>query len=309
MCSVQFRAMNTDVLIAVHGRWPFAGRALRDAAAIVAAYERTLSRFDPQSELSHLNRTPGRAVRVSPLLFAAVRAALAAAAATGGLFDPTVLDALEAAGYDRSFDEIGAPGGAATTTVTSRVPVRVAGWERVQVDPAARTVTLPAGVRLDLGGIGKGMAVDAAADRLRRFPGALVDAGGDVRVDGHSPEGGPWRVGVQDPRDPDRDLAVLEVVAGGVATSSVMRRRWRQDGEERHHLIDPRTGASARTDVLAATVVAPTATEAETFAKAAVIAGAEDGTRLLERRGLAGLLVLRDGDLHTTAAMRPLLAS
>jgi thiamine biosynthesis lipoprotein len=112
---------------------------------------------------------------------------------------------------------------------------------------------------------------------------------------------------VENPRDPSRDLALLALTSGAVATSSMMRRRWRHDGREHHHLIDPRTGASAETDVLAATVVAGSAAVAEVFAKAAVIAGAEAGRCLLASRGLAGLLALADGSVCTTSEMEAYL--
>ena len=181
-----------------------------------------------------------------------------------------------------------------------------AAGEGIRCDPATRTVTLPAGVRLDLGGIAKGWAADEAARRLRPHGPALVNAGGDIALNGPRANGEPWPIGITDPFNPDEQIEVVRVESGGVATSGRDYHRWRQAGLEQHHILDPRTGRPAETDVLAATVIAPTAPQAEMAAKAALILGSRDGLRWLDARPtLAGLLVLDYGKILYSRRMYP----
>jgi len=309
----RLRAMNTDVQLLVVGDDRRADERLERAALAFIAHERALSRFDPNSDLSALNRAGSRWTRVAPLLFDALAAAAALSEQTGGLYNPAILPALEAAGYDRSFERLSPPpaeDGASPASAEGRAPPRApAPAHPFALDHKLRAVRLAPAVRLDLGGIGKGLAVDAAAAELADQTGFLVDAGGDIRVGGQSPDGGAWGIAVQDPTDLEQDLAVLAVESGAVATSSVARRRWLQRGEVRHHLIDPRTGRSAESDVLAATVLAPSCATAEVFAKAVVIAGAAAGSALIDQAHLAALVVDRGGRPRANAAMQPFVAA
>ncbi len=201
---------------------------LARAASHLEHLEQAWSRFRPDSELSVLNRAGGAPVVVTEETFSVLAMAVQAGELTEGRFDVTLLDALEAAGYDRSFDLLEAAPrparGAQRTEVAGSRGVR----PRIGLDATSRTVTLAEGVRIDLGGIGKGRAADLVCDRLLALGalGACVDLGGDVRVAGSPPEGLSWPVSVADPRCTDRDLAVLELLDGGVATSSRLRRRW-----------------------------------------------------------------------------------
>ena len=303
--SRSFRAMNTDVLavIAVDpDRRDDASGALDGVETLFADVERCLSRFQPSSELSRLNRSCGAPFEASALLFAVVEDALAAARLTDGLFDPTVLDALETAGYDRSFELLAsAPIDSSAPTIRARAAARCA-WRDVRVDARRQVISLPVGRGIDLGGIGKGWTVDRAAEKLRAFGNFAVDAGGDLYAAGVQADGTPWTVGVEDPRNRDRDLLVLAVRDRAVATSTVARRRWWRDGRERHHLIDPRTGQPSRSGVVSVTVVADSVARAEILTKAALILGPEEGLRFLDRQpGVAGLLVLDDGRSLCTA--------
>jgi thiamine biosynthesis lipoprotein len=186
------------------------------------------------------------------------------------------------------------------------------------MDANLRTVKLPAGMRLDLGGFAKGWAADRVARRLGKFTPAVVDAGGDIAVSGprrsgesSSPQPGctqPWLVGVGHPEDARQHLAVLRIARGGVATSGRNYRRWEQDGTVQHHLIDPRTGRPAQTDVLTATVVAASVITAEAAAKAAFILGSRAGLEWLEAHPrLAGILALEDGRIFYSSRMRKFL--
>jgi thiamine biosynthesis lipoprotein len=151
-------------------------------------------------------------------------------------------------------------------------------------------------VRLDLGGVAKGWAAGEALRRLAAAGPALVDAGGDIVVSGPMADGSAWPIAIDDPRAPEGELGVLLLDHGAVATSGRDYRRWRQGGQERHHIIDPRTGQPAQTDVLTATAVAPDGITAEAAAKAALILGSAGGCAWIDAHpALAALLVLDDG--------------
>ncbi len=285
--------MNTDVRIWLWSAHRDAKATLAALPAVFAEIEAELSRFRPDSALSRLNSVAGRGPqRVSGILAEVVRLALQAAASTGGLFDPTVLPALLAAGYSTSFGTIAAQGGVgmAVPPAGSLGPR----WSEVAVMDLA--VSLPAGSALDLGGIAKGWTADRIATLLRAFGPALVDAGGDVRASGAA-GGRPWPVSIGDPRQSGVTLAEVELDDEAVVTSSIVRRRWQSGGQNQHHLIDPRTQRPAATDLLAVSVLGPTAAMAEVHAKAALIQGAAAGTRYLEARGLSGLLVGASGSV------------
>lgn len=301
-----FRAMNTDVrvVIVVTDDRRGARAACRAVEDLFARVEATLSRFRPESELSRLNRQAGAPFPASPLLWTVVGAALAAARETHGTFDPTILRALVAAGYDRSFDDVPRDAPRPPDSVTPRPSA----WDEIALDDGDQTITLPPAVGLDLGGIAKGWTVDRAAELLASFAGFGVDAGGDLYCHGRQADGRPWTVGVEDPRNPDRDLIVLAIHDHGVATSTSARRTWRRGLDQMHHLIDPRTGQPSTSDVLSATVVAPAVARAEVLAKVALLLGSTEGRAFLdEATDAAELLVLRDGRTLTSARFRELV--
>lgn len=298
---ISFRAMGCWMLVALDAEGPAARAVLAAAPGWFAGWERKLSRFRPDSELAALNRRAGAGwIALSPTLWAALTTALEAARASEGLVTPTLLGALERAGYDRDFGGL-APDSAPTSPIAPAFD-----WRTIRVDPGRRAVALPAGLRLDLGGSAKGWAADMAARRLAAHGPALADAGGDIAVSGPRTDGSPWPVGVADPRQPGAELDLLLIRAGGVATSGRDVRRWRRGGAEQHHLIDPRTGEPAATDLLAVTLVAPSVRTAEMAAKLVLLLGRDAGLRWLAARPhLAGLLVSEDGDVARTPTIEP----
>ncbi|MEN9938882.1 MAG: hypothetical protein RLZZ387_5461 [Chloroflexota bacterium] len=273
-----------------------AAAAADDVRGWFAGWERALSRFQPDSELSQLNGGDAEHVRpISAELTLALGAALEAARWSEGLVVPTVLGALEAAGYGRSFETIALLDGEMESDVV------VPDWRGIYLDAGRRHVRLPAGVRIDLGGTAKGWAADRAVLRLAAAGPALVDAGGDIAISGPMSDGSLWPIAVADPRAPDHELALLLIGQGGVATSGRDQRRWRRGGEWQHHIIDPRTGRPARTDVLSATVVGPSALDAEVAAKVVLLRGAEEGMAWIEERAsFAALVVRANGDVLTS---------
>jgi thiamine biosynthesis lipoprotein len=257
--------------------------AAAEARQLVDSLEARWSRFLDSSELSRLNRAGGWPVVVSAETIEVIDAAVAWWRATGGRFDPTVLAAVVAAGYDREHAAGHGP-------ITLGVPAP--GCDGIVIDHDASTVQIPQGTGLDLGGIGKGFAADLVAEALRgRVEGALVDLGGDLRVWGTSPVGEGWPIAIEDLRD-GSTLAVVGIAEGAVATSSTLRRSWSDGRRQAHHLVDPRTGAPLTGTFVSATVVAGVASAAEVLAKAALVAGTETEARgLLEGAGVAGVLV------------------
>ena len=274
----RFRAMGSEIELLLDARPDgLALGALATAEREVRRLERLLSRFDPDSQLAQLNRSG--ALPVGPELLEVVELALAARERTSGRFDPTVHDALVAVGYERSFDQL-----PADLPRAQVVPARCGG--AVRVDREGSTVTLDPGVRLDLGGIGKGYAADRAAAILATVGPCLVDAGGDIALHGR-----PWPIGVA---TADGTLT-LELEQGAVATSGRDRRRWQRGGDEQHHLIDPGTARPARGDLERVTVVAASATEAEVLAKALFLASASTAAQEADRERIPAVLVTRDG--------------
>jgi len=264
----RFRAMGTDVELLVESR--DADSTLAVAEAEFHRLEALLTRFRPESELSRLNAA-GR-LAAGPDLLRVVELALAARERTGGRFDINVHDALLAAGYDRSFELL---------SPDNERPVEPASATRGRVEIADGVITLHGGAQIDLGGIGKGYAAERAAELLALAGPCLVNAGGDVAT-----RGGSWPVGVE---TADGALT-LELAGAALATSGRDRRRWRHGGRELHHLIDPRTGAPAETDLLRVTVVAPDAMEAEVAAKSLFLAGADTARAEADAAGIAAVL-------------------
>lgn len=290
MHEFHFRAMNTDVGIWLWSAATQVDGVLAQATQRFAEVEAELSRFRPSSGLSRLNAAAGRGPQpVSPLLWTVLARALEAARQTRGLFDPTLLNQLRAAGYDRSFEQLA--GGNRSATAPASSPW---GWHCIHLDEASGLVELPAGYGIDLGGIAKGWTVDRVAVSLATHGPVLVDAGGDIRAVG-APGGEPWPVAVQDPFDETRDCAVFALADEAVATSSIGRRRWQSGGQTRHHLIDPRTGQPSDSDLHTVSVLAPTAEAAEVAAKTVLMLGARAGAVWLAQQGLRGLLIDRNG--------------
>ena len=283
----EFRAMGTDVELLLNPAVDAdeAEQALDAAAREIAAIEKLASRFDRESELSRLNAAG--TMEVSPDLMRLVTLALQMRDATAGRFDPTLHAAIVAAGYDRTLDDIPADGPAAG--------VPQPGGGDVDANPQTGVIALGMGVALDLGGIAKGWAADRAADLLGMAGSCLVSMGGDIAVRG-SLDGEPWPIEVQH----GEGTAVIGLTRGGMATSGTDRRRWRRDGKDMHHVIDPATGRPSDTDLVRVTAVAEDAAHAEVWATALLVSGSGAAADEADRMGMPTVLVAADG--NTTSA-------
>lgn len=274
--------------------------ALADALDLarreVDALDRACSRFRDDSELSRLNAADGAEVEVSDLLFEALGVALRAAAATGGLVDPTVGSSLSGLGWDRDFARV-------VVRRSEDDPFEIvpaSGWRSIRLDAARRRVQLPADGRLDLGATAKAFAADRIADAVASTCGTatLVSLGGDIAVRG-APAGG-WPVLVTDDHRRGSTGQVVSLAEGGLATSSTTVRRWHRGGRELHHIVDPATGLPAREHWRTVSVAAATCVEANTASTAAILWG-EDAPRRLGANRLPARLVRPDGSVVAVA--------
>jgi len=302
----EYRAMNTSIQVAAEGSRADVEPGFRRVRRLVAASEARFSRFLDDSELCQLNRAAGRWFNASAELFDVLQKALALHELSGGLFDPSILKALQQAGYDRSIDIIRASG---LPPVFPIFPPADSRLNQVCLDPDRRAIYLPAEVQIDLGGIAKGWIAEKAVNLLADYaPACAVSAGGDMAFHG-TPEGEQsWQVSLEDPRDAKNVLAVLDVRSGALATSSVARRRWIQAGQERHHIIDPRTGLPAEVEWVSVSVGAADAATAEAFAKAILIAGSDAAPELAAQvPGLWFIAVHPDGSLSGTPASKEMV--
>lgn len=305
---VSGRCFGGDVRVHVGG--PHADAAAVAAFEQLRRVDRRLSRFRADSDLTALNGDPREVVGAAPLLLDLAQEIRRAGERTGGLVDCTLLGPLEAAGYVNSMSRGTSPLPPAWASpdrsdygfdAGTVPPIAERGWETISVDRAAGTVRRAPGVRLDSGGIGKGLAADRVAADLADRPTFCVDCCGDMRIGGTA--GHPRIVRIEHPLAGSDPAWELEVADGAVATSGVTRRAWLDgDGRPQHHLIDPRTGEAARTGVLQATALAPTATEAETLAKAALLAGPAAAWDWLPH---GGVLVLENGAVEALDSRTP----
>jgi thiamine biosynthesis lipoprotein ApbE len=273
-------------------------RACAAVEADLEIVDATYSRFRTDSELARLNRSAGRPAVVTPLLAEAITIALRAARLTDGAVDPTVGRTMRALGYDRDYADIAGRDRPLVVRLEA-----VPGWRVVEFQPAMRRVTVPRGVELDLGSVGKALAADRAAVAAYDASGSgvLVGLGGDIATAGPGPERG-WPVLVTDDSAAPADGPgeVVHLSGGAMATSSTSVRRWRQDGVQRHHLVDPATGLPVISPWRTASVVADSCVDANTVATAAIIKGA-GAPAWLARQGLPSRLVATDGGVMRLA--------
>lgn len=285
------RALGTTTVLAVTEATAL-DRALELLASELDAIDRACSRFRPDAELARLNASAGRATTVGPLLFEALRTAVAAAEATNGLVDPTIGRTLRLSGYDSTFAVVRARDGSLRPSY-----VKCSDWRAIELDPEVRGVRVAHGVELDLGATAKALAADRAAHAIAEEidSGVLVSLGGDVSVSGHPPEGG-WSIRVAEDNDAPLDAAgpLVAIAGGGLATSATTVRRWATVDGELHHIIDPRTGRPAPAYWRAVTVAACSCVSANTASTAAVVLG-EAAIGWLEARCLPARLVRYDG--------------
>ena len=296
---IEFRAMGCQINVQLEANEDGA-LILADIPNQVAEIEARLTRFNPNSELMWLNANGGAWVQVSDILLQNICKAKYAASLTNGLYNPFVLPNLIASGYDRNFDDLGTVQVKSTNAVTD--------WRSIEICKRGYTVRIPEGSALDLGGIAKGWTANHLAQHLSQYGACLVNMGGDMVAHGSPAGSRGWPIEIEDPFTGQLYLS-LQLTNSSIATSGIDYRRWKDtNGNDYHHIIDPRTGQPAQTDVLSVTVIHPHAPAAETFAKAVLMRGATDGLIWLNQRGGAsGLLFCQNQSVLATSTFTTLI--
>ncbi|MDP4084308.1 MAG: FAD:protein FMN transferase [Bacillota bacterium] len=267
MYKYNFNSMSTIVQISISQE--LFANDLMPVYKLFSSIEDTCSRFKKDSELSRLNQQVGQEVNVSSDLYIILQEALKYYEETNGVFNPGILSAIENSGYTKSIEFIKGrelESSPRSTSDSSRN-------RPYQLNESTRTVTLQ--TRIDLGGIAKGWVIDRAADFLLKYGYGFINVGGDIRIFGRLPR--PLNIGIEDPFDSTKMISSIQVSDGGVATSTSMKRRWKMNGRNKHHLIDAKSGEPSTSTILSSTVTAPTATEADVLAKVTLLMGEEDG--------------------------------
>lgn len=277
-------------------------RDIEESFRIFREFDVRFSRFRPESELSSFNAGQGGCI--SSELFTLLSRASEWFRETDGVFDPSILPVLESEGYAGSFGEagFGIPSGVAEKGSTNR-------FDSLSFDKPASSVRKPTDLRIDLGGIGKGYAVDRVVGFLHEnYEHFFVYAGGDIFASGRNAVEGYhfWAVDVENSVD-GSIAATLLLSDRAVATSGTDRRRWEADGKEKHHLIDPKTGRSAETDLVSVSVIGKTVEEAEVWSKTLCILGSDRGAKVARGRGIPSIFIRKDGRIIANEAITEFL--
>jgi thiamine biosynthesis lipoprotein len=252
--------------------------------------EQTWSRFLPDSELNRLQEWRGGWLECSDDLVAALQWCRRMHTETHGLFDPSIRTSLERLGYDRTFAEIVEQ---SARDSGSSSPNPAPGLDGLEI--SGTWVRLAPGLSIDLGGIGKGLAADLVADELiaNGANSAYVSLGGDIHTAGEPVDENGWQVPLLHPVTGD-SIAHHALYSGALVMSTVAIRQWTRDGAQHHHIVDPRSGRSADTDLVAVAVADHSAARGEALAKAAIIAGESAGAALLRAADVKAWLISAD---------------
>lgn len=265
---------------------------LISAETLLRDLESKWSRFISKSEISALNNAEGAVVKVSPETLRLIQVAINATRLTKGYFDPTVLPLLVKSGYGRS---------RVNPSLETELP-KSATWpgDLTKIEINNSEVKLPIGTTIDPGGIGKGLAADLVDEMLmaQGVSGVLVNANGDVVVDGQAPQDGPWLIGIEHPYDPKIEIEQIRISKGAIATSSQVHQTWEKEGKKYHHLVNPLTGSIAVTETLSASVVCANGAEAEALAKIPFILDIPEAIKFIENVGAEVFIVDQQMQTH-----------
>lgn len=286
--------MKTDIFIRILGpreEQPKLQAHLDQAFELFRQFERRFTRFKKESELSQFNE--GQGGKVSPALWDILTVAKTYSTLTQGVFDPAILPALESVGYRGASDAKGS------------ISLERHSISELVFDEEHATITKPASLRIDLGGIGKGYCVDQVSRELRQWGHVnfVIDAGGDIYVSGMNVEEGYpyWVLEVEDPHNPSASVATVVLNDEAIATSGRNRRTWTKEGRVKHHIINPTTQDSASNELMTVSVIAPTTTAADIWAKTLFILGLEKGLERAKEQGLAALFIDTQGQCFASS--------
>jgi len=276
----EFKAMGTDIVITANLE---AGQEeiLAKAENKIRDFEQKFSRFIETSELSQFNNSLATQETVSPMLASLLSEAKNYYLETAGIFDPTIIGSLEAAGYDRSFNQI-IKGQALRSDRSFATRPKM-----TELEIAGRIINRPSEFRVDLGGLGKGYIIDYLTKNLfSSVHNYWISAGGDIIAAGHQENSAGWNIGVQNPHRPEKNIFSIKTGGQklGIATSGIIKRSWGKEGHVLHHLIDPRHGRPVKNNILSVTAISSSALRADIFAKTILILGVEQGLNFIEQK-------------------------
>jgi FAD:protein FMN transferase len=311
LTQTNFHAMGSPGRLVIHGG---SAKLAGEALAKIQQREAQWSRFLPLSELTRINTSNRFEGNISSDLYEALKLAKRLWIATNGLFDPSILRALLTAGYTQSFEKV-----STQTTVASVLPCAIKrgglSFEPTESQmPQAKhsfadlrfsddcAIEVPAGMSIDLGGLGKGLTSDWICDWLINAGalGCCLSLGGDVKCAGYGPNDGNWTIGVEHPFDAANHFQTLHGTDLAVVASTSLVRQWKHNGAPMHHLIDPATQQPSASDVVAVTAIGGNAGWTEGIAKAALLSGRHRCIETLETGGVSGWAFLNDGSVLQT---------
>ncbi|MCY9659438.1 FAD:protein FMN transferase [Paenibacillus chondroitinus] len=273
----EFRALNTGIKACIYCSEHQFSNLIPEVQDWFVHVDRKFSRFLPDSELTTLNGSKGKAVLVSAAMLEVIELAEYYKKKTNGIFNPLILQALESAGYSQSYELIKH---GCQLTKTPSMPES----EDIYIDSSMKTVRLGPDHKLDLGGIVKGWSVDRISVWLKNewhINRGMINAGGDLFVWSDSSDLEPWTIEIRNPLNPKQGTERLSLYRGAIATSSVLGRQWKTSTGQMHHLIDPRTMLPSQSDIIQCTVIGSNTTDCEIAAKVVCILGSEEGTEWL----------------------------
>lgn len=288
-----FFAMDTYISLTAYGE--NGDRALEAARSKMEELESLWSVTDESSEIYALNCSGGKTVTVSNETGDLLEFALSMADETEGALDPTIYPVLLAWGF---------------TTGENRIPkedelqtlLQDVGYERIEIE--GNEVTVPEGMKLDLGAVGKGYAGDVLTEILKEagITSALLDLGGNVQVIGTKPDGSRWRLGLRNPFDAEGYLGVIEIADAAVVTSGTYERYFiGEDGKRYGHIIDPATGCPAESGLASVTIVAKEGKLCDALSTSLFIMGREEAEAYWrEHGGFDMILITDEGELYIT---------
>ncbi|WP_223595725.1 FAD:protein FMN transferase [Neobacillus bataviensis] len=285
MYNYQFNSMSTIVKISI-SRELFANDLI-PVHKLFEGVEDTCSRFKKDSELSLLNQQIGKETAISADMFSILTTAESFYKETDGIFNPGVLTALESSGYSKSIESIRGQ------KLEIASPSAIAAINPFTLNENLQSVILH--TKIDLGGIAKGWVIDKASKLFEKMGFGFINVGGDIRIFGSLPR--QLNIGIENPFENTKIISSIQVKDGALATSTSMKRKWNLNGKQAHHLIDSRTGKPSKSGIVSATVTAPTALEADVWAKTALLLGKETGKEWLIKKGCLAVLINKDGEI------------
>lgn len=263
------------------------------------------------AEVAKINATAGKGpIQVSAAMAGWLKRCLQISEQTGGAFDVSIgklsrlwdIDTWAAADDPQDYE--------LPELEEIEQACALAGWKQMILEQRTNStvVSIPAGMQLDLGAVGKGVALDEIRKILEEYPevsGAVISVGGSILTYGNKPEGGTWQIAVTDPLEPSQSAGVL-TLAGGycVSTSGDYERYVEVDGVRYHHILDPRTGSPARSDVAGVTIVTKDGFLSDALSTACFVLGSEEGQKLLEKYDAEGLFIDHAGTITMTEGMQ-----